>query len=113
MALDNFTKQSWEEFRIDVDFGKNMDAGEKLALGSCYIVATNASGATCTAAIVDLTTMTLINGTSTGMTSTSLQALIRGGDDTNTPYKITFYGVTDLTPPHKWEKDISMKIKEL
>jgi len=112
MALDNFTKQSWEEFRIDVDFGLNMGAGELLELSSCNFVGTNASGATCTSLIADMTTLTLINGTSTGMTNTSLQILVRAGDETNSPYKLTFYGVTDLTPPHKWEKDIAMKIKE-
>ena len=112
MALENFTKQSWEEFRIDVDFGKNMAAGEVLDLGSCNFVGFDSSGATCTTSIADMTTLTLINGSSTGMTSTSLQVLVRAGDESSSPYKLTFYGVTDLTPPHKWEKDIAMKVKE-
>ena len=112
MALENFTKQSWEEFRIDVDFGNNMDSGEELNLGSCVFTGYDASGATCTTAIADLSTMTLINGSSTGMTSSSLQLLVRAGEEANSPYKLTFKGVTDLSPPHKWEKDIAMKIKE-
>ncbi len=112
MALENFTKQSWEEFRVDVDFGKNMATGEELDLGNCDVVGFDASGATCTATVLDISTMTLIEGTSTGMTNTSLQVLVRAGNEDNTPYKLTFYGVTDLTPPHKWEKDLNMKIKD-
>jgi len=109
-------KQSYEEFRIHADFGLNMENGEALAVGNCTITCEDKDGTDVTATLLDDTTKAVINGDAppdgSGFTNGALQVLIRGGSEAASPYKYTFKGVTDLTPPNKWEKDITMKIKE-
>ncbi len=117
--MADITKQSYEEFRIHADFGLNMEAGEALAVGSCDIVCEDKDGLDVTATLLDIATMTVINGDAvdavppgSGVVDGALQVLIRAGSEAASPYKFTFYGVTDLTPPNKWERDISCKLKE-
>jgi hypothetical protein len=109
MALDNFEKQPYEEFRIDADFGNNFQSGEELTLGSCSVEATDPDGLDVAATITDQTTIAVIAGGETAVANAGLQVLIRAGVDGIT-YKITFKGVTTLD--HKWEKDVNMKVKE-
>jgi len=109
-------KQSYEEFRIHADFGLNMENSEVLVVGSCTVVCIDKDDTDVTATLLDDTTKAVINGDAppdgSGVTDGALQVLIKGGSESASPYKYTFKGVTDLTPPHKWEKDITMKIKE-
>jgi len=114
--MADVTKQSYEEFRIHADFGLNMEIGEALAVGSCTIVCIDKDNQDVTVTLLDDTTKAVINGDAppdgSGVVNAALQVLIRGGTESASPYKYTFKGVTDLTPPNKWEKDISLKIKE-
>ena len=108
--MADITKQSYEEFRIDVDFGLNMAAGEVLVLADCDIVCEDKDGTDVTATLLDISTKALITGTESLEASTGLQVLIKAGSEAAEPYKYTFYGVTDNN--HKWEKDVTMRIRE-
>lgn len=118
--MADITKQSYEEFRIHADFGLNMEAGEALVVGSCTVVCEDKDGTDVTSALLDATTMAVINANAIddpdspglGVPDSALQVLIRAGSQTAEPYKFTFKGVTDLTPPNKWELDISCRIRE-
>ena len=108
--MADITKQSYEEFRIDVDFGLNMAAGEVLVLGTCDIICEDKDGTDVTATLLDISTMVLITGTESLKANAGLQVLARAGSEAAEPYKYTFYGVTDND--HKWEKDLTMRIRE-
>lgn len=110
MALDNFTKQPYEEFRVSADFGKNFQAGETLTLGSCSVAAVDSTDQDVTATVTDQATIAVIDGVESGVSQSALQVLVRAGTDGET-YKLTFKGYTSLD--HKWELDINMKVKEL
>jgi len=128
--MADITKQSYEEFRIHADFGLNMEAGEYLlpldssedssAAEVCTVKCWDVSGKDVTNEMLDYDTLTIIDGNPTddednpgsGMTNAALQVLIRGGTEALSNYKYTFYGVTTLDPPNKWELDISMRVRE-
>ena len=118
--MADITKQSYEEFRIHADFGLNMESGvEALVVGSCDVLCEDKDGLDVTSTLLDIATMTVINGDATdavppgsGVPDAGLLVLIRAGSEAMSNYKFTFYGVKDLTPPNKWEKDVTMKIKE-
>ena len=118
--MADVTKQSYEEFRIHADFGLNMESGvEALALGSCTIVCVDKDGTDVTATLLDATTMTVVDADATtddpagsGVPNSALQVLVRGGTEAASDYKYTFKGVTDLDPPNRWEKDVTMRVRE-
>jgi len=110
--MADFTKQSWEEFRIDVDFGLNMEEGEELNLTASDIKCVDKDGTDVTTTLVNISTKLLITGSQSGLVNSGLQVQIKGGTEAGSVYKYTFYGVTDASPPNKFEKDIKMKIKE-
>lgn len=110
--MADITKQSYEEFRIDVDFGLNLETEEELNLSSCDVVCQDKDGNDVTSTLLDIATMTLVTGSQSGATNTGLQVQIKGGTEAASKYKYTFYAVTDASPPNKYERDISMKIKE-
>jgi hypothetical protein len=108
--MADITKQSYEEFRIDVDFGLNMAVGELLVLGDCDISCIDKDGTDVTDTLLTIATKALITGTDSLKASAGLQVLAKAGSESAEPYKYTFYGVTDSD--HKWEKDITMRIRE-
>jgi len=106
-----FEKQTSEEFIIAADFSKNMDlTTEDLNLEKCVVSALKVDGKTnATDIVTDQSTIAKGIGVQKGW----LKCLIKAGVEADQPYKITFYGETDTTPPEKWEKDVIMKIKEV
>lgn len=116
--MADITKQSYEEFRVDVDFGLNMEAGETLVLPdssaseACDIKCWDKDGTDVTDTLLDIDTMTTITGSESALPNAALQVLFKGGSESAEPYKFTFYAVTTLDPPNKWEKDITMRIRE-
>ena len=108
--MTDIIKQSYEEFRVDVDFGLNMAAEETLQLGSCSVVCIDKDGVDVTATLLDIAEMTLVTGTESELPLAGLQVLIKGGSEAASKYKYTFKGVTSVG--HHWERDISLKIKE-
>jgi len=102
MALDNFTKQSYESFIISANFENNMTTGETLTLASCSVSATDKDG-------VDASS-TVLDSTSKAVSGTKLQIRVKDGAEAGSPYKITFKAVTSLS--NKWEKDVQMTITE-
>jgi len=117
--MADITKQSYEEFRIHADFGLNMADSEELVLGSCTVVCVDKDNEVVTTTLLDASALTVINGDAvtatppgSGKTNAALQVLIKGGTEAASNYKYTFKGVTDLTPPNKWEIDISMRVRE-
>ena len=116
-TVGKLEKQSYEEFRIDADFGNNMVEGEVLVLGDssscCEVKIWDKEGTETTDEMLDESTTVLIAGSESGITDAGLQILLKGGTEGKSKYKITFYGVTDLTPPNRWEKDASLLVREL
>lgn len=108
--MADITKQSYEEFRVDVDFGLNMESGETLTLGSCTIECIDKDGTDVATTLLDIATKAVIVGSESGLADAGLQVLIRGGTEAASNYKYTFKGVT--SNDHKWERDVSLKIKE-
>jgi len=108
--MADITKQSYEEFRIDVDFGLNMESGETLTVGDCTVVCIDKDGTDVSTTLLDSGTKVVIDGSESGLTDAGLQVLIKGGTEAASNYKYTFKGVT--SNGHKWEKDLTMKIKE-
>lgn len=105
MALDNVTKQSYETFIIAADFGNNMTTDEELTLESCDVSAMKSGGSAGDSTDIVLTVA------QKAISGTLLQIRVKGGVEADSPYKITFKGVTDLN--NKWEKDINLTIEEL
>jgi len=108
--MADITKQSYEEYRIDVDFGLNMADGEELILGNCDIICVDKAGTLVTDTLLEIATKARIVGSESELILSGLQVLIKAGSEAAEPYKYTFYGVTDNN--HKWEKDVTMRIRE-
>jgi len=108
--MADITKQSYEEYRIDVDFGLNMADGEELILGLCDIICVDKAGTAVTDTLLEIATKARIIGSESELALSGLQVLIKAGSEAAEPYKFTFYGVTDVD--HKWEKDVTMRIRE-
>lgn len=108
--MADITKQSYEEFRVDVDFGLNMEAGETLSIGTCSVTCEDKDGTDVSSTLLDIGTMVTVVGSESGLADAGLQVLIRAGSEAASNYKYTFYGVTSNS--HKWERDITMKVKE-
>ncbi|RLI53329.1 MAG: hypothetical protein DRP09_16015 [Candidatus Thorarchaeota archaeon] len=106
MAIEKFTKQSYEEFTIAADFSNNMEAGEVIV--NQTVTAIDASGN-------DVSTEILDQSTVGNDGAQQVRVLVRAGEETAgvSPYKITFYCETDNIPEHKWELDVRMVVKEL
>ncbi len=105
MALDSFEKQSFEEFVISASFENDLDDGEEIDLVASSVSAVNSAGEDASSDVLNVSTLSL-DGTD------KLKVQVKGGDEENTPYKITFKAITNATVPNKWELDILMKIKE-
>jgi hypothetical protein len=109
MAVGKFKKQPFEEFVIAANFANNMNIPtEDLVLGSCTVTAVDVNEVDATATVTDQSTISIGTAEEQGY----LKILIRAGVEADSPYKITFRGVTDSTPPEKWEKDVQMTIEE-
>jgi len=106
MAIEKFTKQSYEEFTIAADFSENMRDGEVIVLQT--VSAVDAAGD-------DVSTTILDQDTIANDGAHQVQVLVMAGEETAgiSPYKITFYCETDNVPEHKWELDVRMVVKEL
>jgi hypothetical protein len=103
VALESFTKQAYEAFVIAADFGDVLVGTE--ALSSSTVVATDKDDTDVSGAVTTSATKA-IDGT-------EVQIQVKAGSAAASPYKITFKAVTDVTPANQWEKDITMKVKEL
>ena len=106
MAIEKFSKQSYEAFTIAADFSNNMEDGE---------VITNRTVSAIDAAGTDVSTEILDQTTVASDGAHQVFVLVRDGEETAgiSPYKITFYCETDTSPAHKWELDVRMVVKEL
>ena len=105
MALDSFQKQSSEKFVISCSFENDLDSNESIVLNNSTITAVDKDSNNSTSEVLTSGTIT-VDGS-------KLKIQVKDGDESKSPYKITFKAVTDATPPNSWEKDILMKIKEL
>lgn len=104
MALDQFEKQSSEKFVISGSFSNDLDAGENIDSGASSVTASDKNGQDVSSTVLNAATKT-VDGS-------KILIQVQGGDESLSPYKITFKAVTDATPPNEWELDIRMKIKE-
>ena len=110
MALESFSKQSYEEFFIGGDFVDVLESGEELSLSPCTVIAIDAAAADVSITVLDIATKALDNSADGG-TNNVLKVRCRAGAEANSPYKYTFKGETTLG--NKWEIDVKMKVKEL
>lgn len=111
MAVEKFTKQSWEEFVIAGSIEDVIDTGELIDLDNSDIKAWQWDDldTELTTSIIEIATKAKDD------TNHYLKVRIKGGDEdagtTNLGlYKITFYIATDQD--NKYEIDVKMKIKE-
>lgn len=106
MAIEKFTKQSYEEFTIAADFSNNMEDG--VIINTQSVTAVDAAGTDVSDVVLDQTTVDNDG-------AQKVTVLVRAGEETAgiSPYKITFYCVTNTSPVHKWELDVRMIVKEL
>jgi len=102
MALDSFTKQSYESFIVSANFENNMITDETLTEAECTVTAQDKDGSDASSTVLDSTSM--------AVSGTSLQIRVKAGEESKSPYKITFKAVTSLN--NKWEKDVNMVISE-
>lgn len=100
--MEKFKKQSYEEFVIGADFSANFDSGT--VISSEVVTATDKNGLDVTATITDQASVSN-DGTSV------VNVLIRAGDQTLSPYKITFRIIDSVS--NKWELDVKMEVKEI
>lgn len=112
MVLENTEKQGYEEYTIWGDFREVLASEEELATSGHSVSAVDSEGTDATAEVLDIGTLTVVNSPTDGTTNSALAVLVKGGIDRE-KYKITFKGVTNSTPAHKWEIDLYLKIKEL
>lgn len=109
MEGTTFTKQSYEEFFVSVDFFDAVADGDFLVVANCAVTAIDlTTGADVTATVLDTTTKVVLANTD-GVLSI-LEVLVRAGTTTKN-YKITYKGVTNLS--QKWECDIVMRIRDI
>jgi len=99
--VDNFTKQIYEEFTIDANFGANFTEPETIT--SQTVTAVDKSGIDVSASVT--------NQASVSNDGSKVSVLVRGGTAENSPYKISFRCIT--SNGNKWEYDVQMKIKEI
>lgn len=99
--MEKFIKQIYEEFTITTDFSKNMATDETIINQSVSVI--DYANVDVTTVITDQSTIAAVGQT--------VQILVRAGDESGTPYKITFR--CETSEGHKWELDIQMKIKEV
>jgi hypothetical protein len=100
---NKFTKQSYEEFTITADFVNVLDTGEGIA--SQTVEAVDTDGTDVAATVTDQGTISA--------SGSQVSILVKAGSEAASPYKITFKIVTDSSPAHKWEEDVTMTIREL
>jgi hypothetical protein len=100
--MDNrFDKQPYEEFTASADYGKNFITGETITAQN--VVAVDKDGQDVSALVVNQETV-ISDGT-------RVLALVRGGTEEASPYKLTFRCTTSRA--HKWELDIEMNVIEI
>jgi len=104
MAANQFTKQTYEEFVIEADFSANLITGE--IINSQFVSAKDKDGTDVTSTILDINTLA-----NDGASKVSI--LVRAGSVSASPYKITLRCITNHAIPHKWEMDITMRVKEI
>jgi hypothetical protein len=114
MAVESFTKQSWEEWVIAGSIDDVIDTGETIVEATSDIKAWHWDDETTekTTDLIEIATKAADN------TNFWLKVRVKGGDATEVPeggsnpgvYKITFYIITSLG--NKYEIDVKMKIKE-
>lgn len=100
--MERFTKQPYEEFRVTTDFADNFSLGETIL--SQAVTATDRFGADVSTTVLDQSSVTNDN-------ISKVSVLVRAGDESHSPYKITFRCVTSIG--HKWEFDNQMRVKEI
>lgn len=97
--MDRTEKQPYEEFTISSNFARNLLSGETIV--SQTVSAVTATGEDATADILE-------SPSNDGASKVLVK--IKAGEETKSPYKITFRCVTSLT--NKWENDVLLKVKE-
>ena len=107
--MASFTKQGYEEFFIAGSIKNVINDTETVDAASSSVVAEDSDGTDVTSTVLDDATKVAADHPDGG-TNNILKIRCQAGSESNSPYKITFYIVTDES--NKWEVDVTMKIKE-
>lgn len=99
--MDNFTKQGYEEFVVDVDYKLNFTDEETIEIQE--VIAIDKLGKDVTDKVTNSASLT--------NDGSKVSVMVRAGSVDESPYKLTFRCATSLG--NKWEHDIQMKIKEI
>lgn len=100
--MNRFEKQPYELFTIATDFGSNFVAGETVQ--SQTVTAMDSAGGDVTASVTNQVTLANDGGS-------RVTIVVRAGDASGSPYKLTFRCVTSRG--HQWEHDVQMRVREI
>lgn len=109
MAIESFTKQSWEEFPIWGSILNVQEDSETVVLGTSTVTVTDKDGKDA-GEVLDQSSKTLATDPDSSLADNMLGIKVRRGTKTKSPYWITFRMVT--SSGNHWEVDTKMKVKD-
>lgn len=106
-------KQEWERFFISGSILNVQDPGEKVVLASSTVVAVDSEGTDVSASFLDQTSLKLDTDPKSCSTDTNnmLSVRVQAGDETVSPYRVTFKMVTTLG--NRYEADMRVGVNEI
>jgi len=107
--MDNFEKQSREVYPIYGSIINVQESDETVVLGSSTVTAMDKDGKDA-GEVLNQAAKTLGDDPSGSYSDNMLGIKVRNGEQTKSPYYITFLMVTSAA--NKYEVDVKMKIKE-
>jgi len=108
--MKKIKKQIYEEFFVYASILNVQDSYESIVLGSCSVTAIDTNEDDATADVLEAGTEALSDDPNGIYINNVLSVRVKAGTEALSPYKITFYIVTDKG--NKWEIDLQLTIKE-
>lgn len=102
MAIEKFTKQAYEQFKISLDFSVNFETGT--IISSQVVTATDKNNDDVSNVVIDQSSVTN-DGTAI------VEVVVRAGSEDLSPYKITTRIIDSVN--YQWELDVKMEVKEI
>ncbi len=109
--LKSISKQSYEEFFIAGSILNVQGATEVIVVGSSTVAAEDKEGTDVSTTFLEQATITTDDDPEGSYATNMLSIRVRAGDEDGSPYKVTFYMMTD--EGNKWEVDLEVKIEEI
>ncbi len=107
-------KQEWERFFISGSILKVQEAGEKVVLASSIVTAVDKDGTDVSTSFLDQTSKKLDTDPKSSCstdTDNMLSVRVQAGDESASPYRVTFRMVTTLG--NRYEADMRVGVNEI